>query len=274
MSNPEQPRATQKAQGLADLLYRKWQPIKALSIFLRMFYREKDEEKRSSILNRLCDYFQIRKQLPLHYEIAKILEEQAQHYSSYDYGKGYLYQSFPPAHLRGLRNTETRITEMQLRSYVSGKTVLDIGTNTGFLACSLAPICSSITGFDINPYCIQIGNAVAKYFGYTNVRLFTGRFEDVQEKATYEVILSFANHSTYDHNTQHTLEEYFQKCAAYCTDHGLLLFESHFPGYESENQLEKVFQILQTYFQVTKRFRLQSKTSGDRGRTFAVCTKK
>jgi hypothetical protein len=91
---------------------------------LQDFSKLKDKAKKQAILNRLKDYFRIRKQLSLHYEIAKILEAQLREYTSYDYGEGYFYQSCRPVHITGFRNTEARIAGMQLEKYIVDKTVL------------------------------------------------------------------------------------------------------------------------------------------------------
>ena len=74
---------------LSELLYKNYQPFSALKYFIGKFSKADSNAKKQALLNRLKDYFFIKKQLSLHYEISKILEEQARDYSSYDYGEGY-----------------------------------------------------------------------------------------------------------------------------------------------------------------------------------------
>lgn len=260
-------------EKLSELIYEKYQPLKALNVFIKAFANSKSSARKQAVLNRLKDYLKIRKQLDLHYEIAKILEDQVCNYDSYDYGEGYFYQSCKPLNITGFRNTEARIAGMELRKYLKDKTVLDIGTNAGFLALEVADICKSIAGFDINPYLIRIAELGSKFLKLTNTKFWAGIFEDYNEVITYDVVLSFANHSTYDHNTKQSIDEYFQKCHKYVADNGLLLFESHLPSYETEEQLMKVLEVLQKYFKIVKSYKLVKGTSGDKGRTFVVCSK-
>ena len=73
--------------------------------------------------------------------------------------KRYFYQSRKPLHITGFRNTEARIVGMKLHEHLKEKTVLDIGTNAGFLHLEVADICQSIDAFDITPYLIHIAKA-------------------------------------------------------------------------------------------------------------------
>ena len=96
-------------QKLSECLYTKWQPVKAINSFIKLFALADSNAKKQAILNRLKDYFLVKKQLPLHYKVAKILEEQEKNYDPYDYGESYFYQSCKPLHITGFRNTEARI---------------------------------------------------------------------------------------------------------------------------------------------------------------------
>lgn len=162
----------------------------------------------------------------MHYEIAKILEEQAEDYDSYDYGEGYFYQSCKPLHITGFRNTEARIAAMKLRKLLKGKTVLDIGTNAGFLVLEVVDVCKSIDAFDINPYLIRIAKASAEFLGIHNVNFWAGIFEDFNEDKTYDVVLSFANHSTYDLNTKQSVDDYFKKYYRYISEEPIVFIIS------------------------------------------------
>ncbi|MCQ2956237.1 MAG: class I SAM-dependent methyltransferase [Opitutales bacterium] len=152
---------------------------------------------------------------------------------------------------------------------------MDIGCSFGFLSIELARFAESITGFDINPYCIRIADIVAHYLQVNNTRFLPITFEDYQEQAEYDVVLSLANHHTFDQNTHQSLQSYFQKCATYLKPGGLLLFESHAVCYETPEQLEKVIQVIAQFFDIRER-RVLNKGNrvSDRGRTFCVCVKK
>lgn len=263
-----------RQEEYSELIYKQFKPFKAIGLLLKSFAQAKNQEQKQAILNRLKDYFKIRKQLPLHYKIAKILEAQARDYPSYDYGQGYFYQSCEPVNITGFRNTEVRIQDMHLQKYLSGKTVLDIGTNAGFLALEIAPFCKRVDAFDINPYLIEIGNCVKAFLQYDNVKLWAGTFEEFTQSEKYDVVLSFANHTTYDQNTKQSVDEYFKKCSQYLEQDALMLFESHYPGYETPAQLESVLTVLKNYFTIQESYVLKRGACGDKGRTFAVCKKK
>ena len=70
------------------------------------------------------------------------------------------------------------------------------------------------------------------------------------------------------------LESYCIICHKYVKDGGILLFESHHPSYETPERLEKVLEVLKRYFDVERICKLTRGSSGDRGRTFAICSKK
>ena len=266
-------RERERERELADRFYAEWKPFQFLAFSLRQFASEKTSARRQAILNRLKDYVGIKEQLALHYDVAKILERQRQNYESYDYGEGYFYQSCKPLHITGFRSTETRIKDMDLRNLLKGKRVLDIGTNAGFIPLECADVCQSIDAFDINPFLIEIAQTCAKFLHLDNIRFWSGTFEEYNEAKTYDVVLSFANHSTYDHNTKQSLDDYFRKCRRYVINGGMLLFESHLPSYETPGQLNKVLEVLGKYFNIEKTCKLNRKTAGDRGRMFAVCRK-
>ena len=66
----------------------------------------------------------------------------------------------------------------------------------------------------------------------------------------FEIVLSFANHATFDENTKQDLESYFSKCRKLLSPKGYFLFESHPPhlekmhGNETLGILAKHFDIV------------------------------
>lgn len=106
-------------------------------------------------INRQRDYFRLRDdtiRLNLHGHLHKILADAAGRWSSYDYGEGYFYQGCRFIGITGLRDTDARVNAMRLQQLVAGKSVLEIGCNTGFLGLDIANKATSVTGFDINPH--------------------------------------------------------------------------------------------------------------------------
>lgn len=255
--------------------YKKYSAFAQLQFLWDAFF-EKNNLRKLSLLNRQKDYTELadkKELLTLHYTLNKQLLEAVRRYDSYDYGEGYFYQSFRKVSIRGFRDTEARMQSMQLAGLLSGKQVLEIGCNTGFMALSLAEHCSSLTAFDINPYLVEIAKQVAGYFGVTNIIFDTCSFEDFVSAKCFDAVLSFANHSTYDGNTRQSLYYYFDRCAELLLPGGLFLFESHPPEHERE-QLDIIPEMMSQRFDITEQKVLNYGSFLDRNRTFIIAKKK
>jgi len=198
--------------------------------------------------------------------------ERSKNWHSYDYNEGYFYQSFPQGKIAGLRDTASRISEYELSKELQGKRVLNIGCNLGFLDCELSPIVKHIDAFDINPYLIEIATLAKEFLQVSNINFYTSSFEDYKHKSPYDTVLSFANHSTYDQNTKHTIQEYFEKTHDLLKADGTLLVESHAPDYEKSFQ--DVLDIVESLFSIDKKKMLNNGTFLDKGRVFIKAKKK
>ena len=228
--------------------------------------------KKHSILNRMRDYPKLQRdpaRFDLHRKINQTLYESATQWDSYDYGEGYCYQSLDLIGMSGLRDTGSRVDAMGLRSLLKDKTVLDIGFNSGYLALSIADAAKSIKGCDINPYLVEIGQTAAEFLALSNVELTVSTFEELEITERVDAVLSFANHSTFDGNTEQSIEQYFDKCQDRLNPGGSLLFESHNPDYEGE-AVEAVCAIIESRFEILDRNVLDYGTRMDRGRIFIV----
>lgn len=228
--------------------------------------------RRLSLVNRYRDYLGLAGKpdlLSLHRRLNEHLAISAQTWSSYDYGEGYFYQSMPRIGVSGLRNTAARVEAMNLQNLVAGKRVLEIGCNSGFLALLMAERAAHVTGMDVNPHLIDIARDTAAYLGLKNVQFDVGSFEDFTAPEPFDVVLSFANHHTYDGNTRQSIEEYFAKCRDLLAPGGLFLFESHTPAYEGAG-LAGVIDTIGRLFTIREKKTLSGGTFLDRGRTFIV----
>lgn len=234
--------------------------------------------KRLQILNRQRDYVGLCKNkamLDIHRKTNAILLDGIIKWSGYDYGEGYFYQSFSRLGISGLRDTSERFKLMELKKRLLGKDILEIGSNTGFLTLECASFAKACTAFDAAPHLVDIAIHAAKELNIGNVNFQKTSFEKFSSNSTFDVVLSFANHDTYDGKTEHTLKEYFEKCHNYCRDRGILLFESHHPSYESSDSLNEVCDIMSDYFTIlSKKILPYSNSFLDKGRTFIVANKK
>ena len=228
--------------------------------------------KKQSILNRMRDYQSLQGdpiRFSLHRKINQSLYESASRWESYDYGEGYFYQSLNLIGMSGLRDTSSRVEAMGLKSLLKDKTVFDVGCTTGYLDLSIADAAKSVKGCDTNPYLIDIGKAAAEYLELGNVEFTVSTFEEMEISERVDVVLSFANHSTFDGNTKQTIEQYFDKCHDLLNPGGSLLFESHHPDYEGD-AVEEVCSIIDSRFEILNRKVLDYGTRMDRGRIFIV----
>ena len=242
------------------------------------FFSELESRKRLSIWNRLLDYIYILlvrddELFAFHREINQILLKQAKEYSHYDYGEGYFYQSFPSAYISGFRDTTERVKHLGLREITKNKSVLDIGCNTGFILISLADTYKSGFGFDFNPYLIEIANATKSFSKINNTNFSASSFEDINIEESYDVVLSLANHSTYDGNTKQDLDSYFKRISDVLNKDGIMVFESHPPAIENTEQLDKTLGAIRKIFQIEKIFKLPLKGFLDKNRTYVIAKK-
>jgi SAM-dependent methyltransferase len=185
-----------------------------------------------------------------------------------DYGAGYLYQSFPRLGLRGFRRTEVRAAQMNIASALVNRSVLEIGCNSGFLSMTLAPGTRRYVAFDNNPYLIDIAKLAQRELGDGQVDFSVDTIEAFALIKRFEVVLSFANHSTWDGNMTLPLDAYFEKIRTLLVEGGLLFFESHHPVLENDSQLRNTLQVMGRHFLLDAPRKLTEGSAWDRGRTF------
>ena len=209
----------------------------------------------------------------MHEKINNILLSQSINYKHYDYGEGYFYQSFDDLNITGYRNTKERLNKLDLFEITKNKNVLDIGCNAGFVILSLSKVIKSGYGFDINPYLIEIANTVKNHLNISNCDFLDSTFEELPSNENYDVVLSLANHSTFDNNTKHNLDEYFIKCSNFLKIGGLLVFESHPPILEDENKIKENIKIISQNFKILDITKYEFTRFLDKNRTYILAEK-
>ena len=129
---------------------------------------------------------------------------------------GTFYQSYPTLSIRGLRQTDVRFEFYELNTRLKPETrVLDIGCNTGFLSLMIAKCCKQIDAFELNPFLIQIAEKCMEYEGIENAAFscsdFDGFYDEQKKKGldeTYDIVLSLANHHTFDGQMRPDFRDY------------------------------------------------------------------
>jgi len=210
--------------------------------------------RRLSAFNRLISYLGRKgtdqRVSGLHDELEKILEESHKKWPHYDYGEGYFYQSYPPLFIQGLRNTDFRFKLYKLDSILTPKMVtLDIGCNTGFLSLMIAKNCKHIDAFDNNPFLIQIAEKCRQFENTENINYCCLTFDQFNSDLKYDLVLSLANHHTFDGNMCPEFRKYIERIRQMMQKGGLLIFESH-PGEFRQPFFKDQLAILNDFFNI------------------------
>jgi SAM-dependent methyltransferase len=268
-----------QSEGPSPARYQKFYERSSATAPMRMAMdaaRVSSPLRKRSLQNRQKDYAGLAGRpdlMKLHRDMNRQLALQAEQWDSYDYGEGYYYQSSDELGITGLRDTGGRVAAFGLRDLVQGRTVLEIGCNTGFLSLAIAPQAARIVAFELNPYLIEIAKLGAAFLQADNVEFDAVSFEDFRTDDTFDDVLSFANHHTYDGNTHQTLEEYFARCHALTKPGGRLVFESHPPEIEGSRFGETV-KIIERYYDIERNEVFEYGTFLDQNRRFIVGTRR
>ncbi len=199
---------------------------------------------------------------------------QAREWDTYDYGEGYWYQSSAELGITGLRDTAGRVEAFGLRDLVRDRTVLEIGSNSGFLSLAISQSARRVVAFEINPFLVEAGRLGAEYLGVTNVEFLVSSFEDFDDRGErFDDVLSFANHHTYDGNTHQGLAEYLARCHALLRPGGRLIFESHPPALEGRD-FARTVELIGAHFVIDRSEVHRYGTFLDQDRRFIVATRR
>lgn len=211
---------------------------------------------------------------PLHQKLNNLREQQLQKWNSFVYCKGYYYQGFQKIGINGIKPTEPRIDNYQIDEYFDqNKTVLDIGSNSGFMVCYLADKFKHVTGIELNPYLIKMGEETSSFLEIKNTSFIEGNFIDYNFDKKYDVVFSLSNHFTIDGNLNTSFENYLSKIYSLLNKDGVLIFESHnINGDDSD--LDQKFEIASKYFSLVKYKMVKAFYPADLDKLFAVFTKK
>ncbi len=256
--------------------YEKPSPIAPLR-FAADAVRAKPALRALGVRNRQRDYAALQShpgRLALHRALHEQLVGQSREWPTYDYGEAYWYQSSDELGITGLRDTTARVEAFGLRDLVRDRTVLEIGSNSGFLSLAIADAARRVVAFEINPFLVQAGQLGAEFLGTTSVEFLVSSFETFDDRGErFDDVLSFANHHTYDGNTHQGLEEYFERCYTLLRPGGRLIFESHPPALEGRD-FGRTVEIIERWFTVTRSEIHQYGTFLDRDRRFIVADRR
>lgn len=192
----------------------------------------------------------------------------------YDYGEGYFYQSLEKINLSGLRSSKNRLENYNIDSLIVNASILDIGCNSGFLLFQLDETYKEIIGIDHNKSLIEMGNMTSEYLSKDKISLIHGDYMKYDFKQKFDIIFSFANHTTYDKGIKDA-EKYFKKCSDLLLKDGILVVESHHPNYEDQLEFVKMIESisLSNNLKIKNQFKIKSSNYYDNERTFVIISK-
>ncbi len=198
--------------------------------------------KLNSKINKFFDSVKFDKYRTLRKEIFFILNTNKN--NLYDYGEGYFYQSLEKISLSGLRLTQKRIETLDLNNYIKDKTILDIGSNIGAISLQLDQTFNSFDNIEHNNILNKIGQKISNVISNKQINFYSEDFMEKKFTKNYDIILSLANHHTFDGGIKNT-DLYFEKILNILKKNGILIVESHHPKYENEEKFQNIInQIL------------------------------
>lgn len=175
------------------------------------------------------------------------------------YCYGYPYQGMESLGISGIKPAQERLRRYPMAQRLKPTDrILDIGSNCGFLALSVAPLVEHVHGIEFNPYLVQVATMAAKALAISNADFDIGDFTDMTCTQPYDAVLSLANHCTIDGNLAMDFEAYAAKLFAFLKPGGWLFFESHNvfgPGAGQagdDGDLERKFELMAPYFELVE----------------------
>ena len=190
----------------------------------------------------------------------------------FDYGVGYYYQSSDKLGLRGLRNSLFRKKQLNIEKLTIGKSILDIGTNSGFLLFELENNFKYALGIDYNPKLIEIAKKSKNYLNLNNIEFKIQDFQSNEINEKYDIILSLANHHTYDKGITST-KDYFEKILKIISQDGYLIFEGHHPLIENDEDFWNILGQIKDQFTIIEKKKYKTKNFFDNGRNLVILKK-
>ena len=157
--------------------------VKKIPLIVKLYrlYSKSEWEISKKILARKTKlYIKDNKSLKqLHLQINNLNKLQLKNWTELVYCDGAFYQGYMRIGLFGIKPTEERLKHYQISSLVSNEsTILDIGSNAGFISLEMAKISRQVTGIEYNPYLIKIGQKVADYLKINNVQFINCDFKN------------------------------------------------------------------------------------------------
>jgi hypothetical protein len=180
------------------------------------------------------------RQKMLRNKIDKVLAAEAKE-NPVTYNASTPYQGYGRIGLDGARMVEERFVDYDLTTFInSNSTILDIGSNSGFMVVEAALRARLAHGVEPSPHLNAIADLVAKPLGVARkTQFFDCTFEAFLPPNKYNLILSLAAFYTSDGRERSSAANYFGKIDEMLDDNGVVIYES--TGYSPEDEPSNPF---------------------------------
>ena len=205
-----------------------------------------------------------------HKKIRSKILKKSKEIKTYNYNSYYFYQSLSSINLKGLRDSKSRVNRLKLNNFIENKNILDIGTNIGSIIFELNEIYNHATGIEYSENLIDIANILKSYLKKSKTEFICADFLTHNFKNKFDIILSLANHHTFDKGINNT-SLYFSKIDSLLNNKGILVFESHSPNYL--NDYDEIFSEYLNKYKLIGFGIYEFGNIFDRGRKFALLKK-
>ena len=175
--------------------------------------------------------------------------------------------------MNGLRDSAKRIKKLNLNNYLKNSIFLDIGTNIGAIPLSINNEFKYGFGIDHNEIIIKVAQEVQDYLKIKNLQFIHGDFLNYKFNINFDVILSLANHSTFDEGLSKDTNEYFNKIHSLLNKNGILILESHNPLYEKHETYLKIINSLNNLYEIIEHGKYDFGNFYDKNRLFHILKK-
>lgn len=152
------------------------------------------------------------------------------------FGGKKFYQSLPKLDIIGERPTDERLIKYDIDKYINKESsILDIGSNCGFIDLTLAEKVNEIVGIEYNEKLVEIAKDTARLLNIDNVQFINADYNEWQKYNTkkFDIILAFAVHIWLNIET----DEFANQIYKLLNDNGYFIFESQ--TYQSDILYDK-----------------------------------
>ncbi len=211
--------------------------------------------------------------LPLHKKLQELKFAQSDKWNSIVYGDESYFQGYGRMGMSGIKPTEDSFNKYEIEKYLtSAKTVLELGSNSGFMVCYLSEHVHEVDDIELYPSLNEMGKTTSNFLNIQNVNFIEGDFVGYNCTGKYDIIFSRSNHFTIDSILNFGFELFVQKIFSLLNNGGMRFFESH-DVKGDDGDMDIKYEIMRKYFTLIDYKMVKAFYSPDIDKLFAVFKK-